>query len=78
MRALDSVLRRWTPGLLAVLFVGGHQQVESVAEFWPLTPQLRTVVVFDEEGVQPDGAGFVTLSVVDAEGRSDVATVFLE
>jgi penicillin-binding protein 1C len=27
---------------------------------------------------QPDGPGYVTLSVVDAEGRSDVATVFLE
>jgi penicillin-binding protein 1C len=26
----------------------------------------------------PDGPGYVTLSVVDAEGRSDVATVFLE
>ncbi|HQZ11379.1 MAG TPA: penicillin-binding protein 1C [Devosia sp.] len=26
----------------------------------------------------PDGPGYVTLSVVDAEGRSDVATVFVE
>ncbi|MND03619.1 hypothetical protein D3C83_235370 [compost metagenome] len=25
----------------------------------------------------PDGPGFVTLSVVDAEGRSDMVTVFL-
>jgi penicillin-binding protein 1C len=25
----------------------------------------------------PDGPGYVTLSVVDAEGRSDMATVFL-
>ena len=27
---------------------------------------------------RPDGPGYVTLSVVDAEGRSDMATVFLE
>ena len=26
---------------------------------------------------KPDGPGYVTLSVVDAEGRSDVVTVFL-
>ena len=27
---------------------------------------------------QPDGPGFVTLSVVDARGRSDRVTVFVE
>jgi len=35
------------------------------------TPFART------ESWQPDGPGFVTLSVVDAEGRSDRVTVFL-
>jgi penicillin-binding protein 1C len=30
-----------------------------------------------QESWKPDGPGFVTLSVVDAEGRSDVVTVFL-
>ncbi|HEY8142460.1 MAG TPA: hypothetical protein VIG06_07305, partial [Kofleriaceae bacterium] len=30
------------------------------------------------EAWQPDGSGFVTLSVVDATGRSDRVTVFVE
>jgi len=31
-----------------------------------------------QKGWQPDGSGYVTLSVVDAKGRSDAATVFVE
>jgi penicillin-binding protein 1C len=33
---------------------------------------------FARQKLAPDGPGYVTLSVVDAEGRSDMATVFLE
>jgi penicillin-binding protein 1C len=31
-----------------------------------------------QDSWQPDGPGFVTLSVVDAEGRSDSVKVFLD
>jgi penicillin-binding protein 1C len=31
-----------------------------------------------QESWMPDGPGYVTLSVVDAEGRADQTTVFVE
>ncbi len=72
--AVDLGLAAGDPGPLVIKIRNGEPPFTFFANGVPIgrPPFARS------ETWQPDGAGFVTLSVVDATGRSDRITVFVE
>ncbi len=72
--AVDLGIKTGDPGPLAIKVRNGEPPFTFYANGRPIgqSPFSRT------ESWQPDGSGFVTLSVVDATGRSDRVTVFVE
>jgi penicillin-binding protein 1C len=71
---VDLGIRAGDPGPLTIKVRNGAPPFTFYANGRPIgqSPFART------ESWQPDGSGFVTLSVVDASGRSDRVTVFVE
>ncbi|MEO8667991.1 MAG: penicillin-binding protein 1C [Bauldia sp.] len=71
---VDLGIKDGDPGPLAIKVRNGEPPFTFYANGRPIgqSPFDRT------ESWQPDGSGFVTLSVVDATGRSDRVTVFVE
>jgi penicillin-binding protein 1C len=72
--AVDLGIAAGDPGPLVIKIRNGEPPFTFFANGLPIgrPPFARS------ESWQPDGAGFVTLSVVDAGGRSDRITVFVE
>jgi penicillin-binding protein 1C len=72
--AVDLGIAAGDPGPLVIKIRNGEPPFTFFANGVPIgrPPFARS------ETWQPDGAGFVTLSVVDATGRSDRITVFVE
>jgi penicillin-binding protein 1C len=72
--AVDLGIRAGDAGPLVIKIRNGAPPFTFFANGVPIgrPPFARS------ETWQPDGPGFVTLSVVDASGRSDQVTVFVE
>jgi penicillin-binding protein 1C len=72
--SVDLGIRAGDPGPLVIKIRNGRPPFTFFANGSPIgrTPFGRS------ETWQPDGPGFVTLSVVDSAGRSDRVTVFVE
>jgi penicillin-binding protein 1C len=72
--AVDLGIAGGDPGPLVIKVRNGAPPFTFFANDMPIArpPFARS------ETWQPDGPGFVTLSVVDARGRSDRVTVFVE
>lgn len=71
---VDLGIRAGDPGPLVIKIRNGKPPFTWFANGTPIaqTPFARS------ESYEPDGPGFVTLSVVDSAGRSDRVTVFVE